>query len=80
LAASRKSDKLFVDPAKTGGLEGLVDCMPILKSLTDPADFADPDEAPRSVVAYGLTLTNADFALDHHRHRKAQVLLACAGF
>jgi AraC-like DNA-binding protein len=79
LAASRKSDKLFVDPAKTGGLEGLVDCMPILKSLTDPADFVDPDEAPRSVVAYGLALANADFALDHHRHRKAQVLLVLRG-
>jgi AraC-like DNA-binding protein len=53
--------------------------MPILQELIYPADLPDLDDLPRPVVAFGLTVANGGIELDHHRHRKAQLLLTLRG-
>ncbi|MEN2978578.1 helix-turn-helix transcriptional regulator [Tistrella bauzanensis] len=52
--------------------------MPILTELCS-ADFGDPDTVPRPVVAYGVISETPGIELDHHRHRKAQLLLPLRG-
>lgn len=53
--------------------------MPILESHPKPADFPNPDDVPRPVMVYGLTLATGVIELSHHAHRKAQLLLTMRG-
>ncbi|MGP9810196.1 AraC family transcriptional regulator [Rhodopseudomonas sp. NSM] len=53
--------------------------MPIFDQQLAPGDLIDPDDAPRRVVAYGITLTGSDLELPPHRHRKAQLLFSLRG-
>ncbi|ABD87754.1 AraC family transcriptional regulator [Rhodopseudomonas palustris] len=53
--------------------------MPILKEPPDPAEWSDPDDIPRPVVAFGVTLAGPGLELAPHRHRKAQLLLSLRG-
>ena len=41
--------------------------------------FSDPDDVPRPVVVYGVTLATGVIELSHHAHRKAQLLLTLRG-
>jgi AraC-like DNA-binding protein len=53
--------------------------MPILNALED-FEWVDPDEVPRPIVAFGAEVSDVGgFELDHHRHKKGQVLLVQRG-
>lgn len=53
--------------------------MPILDKHPKPADFPNPDDVPRPVLIYGVTLETGVIELTHHRHRKAQLLMTLRG-
>lgn len=53
--------------------------MPILNAA-DAADWIEPDEVPRPIVAFGAAMTDDEgFELEPHRHRKGQMLLVQRG-
>lgn len=53
--------------------------MPILNA-TDSADWIEPDEVPRPIVAFGAAMADdGGFELEPHRHRKGQMLLVQRG-
>lgn len=53
--------------------------MPILSELQD-FEWVDPDEVPRPIVAFGAHVPDVGgFELDHHRHKKGQMLLVQRG-
>jgi AraC-like DNA-binding protein len=51
--------------------------MLILDDLNRPAELMDLDDVPRPLVAFGVVTTGME--LDHHRHRKAQLLWLLRG-
>lgn len=54
--------------------------MPLLNNLSQGADWVDPDDVPRPVVAYGFEAFEIGrFELDPHRHAKGQILLVQRG-
>lgn len=53
--------------------------MPIMNALRD-FEWVDPDEVPRPIVAFGAEMSDVGgFELDHHRHKKGQMLLVQRG-
>ncbi|MET4896897.1 helix-turn-helix transcriptional regulator [Sphingomonadaceae bacterium jetA1] len=53
--------------------------MPIL-STANVADWIEPDDVPRPIVAFGAAMPDdGGFELDPHRHRKGQMLLVQRG-
>lgn len=53
--------------------------MPILDKHPKPADFPNPDDVPRPVLIYGVTLETGVIELSRHAHRKAQLLVTLRG-
>lgn len=54
--------------------------MPILTELIEHADWIEPDDIPRPITAFGISMEEVGgFELDHHRHRKGQILLVQRG-
>jgi len=54
--------------------------MPILNKLSDLAEWTDPDDVPRPVVAYGVMARDFEgIELDFHRHAKGQIMLVQRG-
>ncbi|WP_395396958.1 helix-turn-helix transcriptional regulator [Novosphingobium sp. BL-8A] len=53
--------------------------MPVL-TAADSAEWVEPDEVPRPIVAFGAAMTDeSGLELDPHRHRKGQMLLVERG-
>jgi AraC-like DNA-binding protein len=54
--------------------------MPILNEFSEPTDWIDPDDVPRTVVTYGFVTSEFDgIELDLHRHAKGQIMLVQRG-
>lgn len=54
--------------------------MPMLTDASDPAEWIEPDDVPRLVVAFGMASTEiGSFELEPHHHAKSQVLLVQHG-
>jgi AraC-like DNA-binding protein len=54
--------------------------MPILNSATKHSDWVDPDSVPRPVVCFGASMEDVGgIELDHHRHRKGQIIFVQSG-
>jgi len=54
--------------------------MPMLTDTSDPAEWIEPDDVPRPVVAFGMASTEiGSFELEPHHHAKSQVLLVQHG-
>lgn len=54
--------------------------MPLLTDLSVEADWVEPDDVPRPIVAYGIASESfGDFELEPHRHAKSQLLLVQRG-
>ena len=50
---------------------------PILDALDSTG--IDPDEVPRAVVAYGVSMDIGEFEIDFHEHRKSQLIMPLRG-
>jgi AraC-like DNA-binding protein len=54
--------------------------MPMLTDTSDPAEWIEPDDVPRPVVAYGIASSGiGEVELAPHRHAKGQILLVQRG-
>lgn len=54
--------------------------MPILTATSSPEDWIEPDDVPRTVIAYGIaSKAHAVIELDLHIHAKGQVMLVERG-
>lgn len=54
--------------------------MPMLTDISDPAEWIEPDDVPRPVVAFGMASNEIGaFELDPHHHAKSQLLLVQSG-
>lgn len=54
--------------------------MPILNIADSADDWIEPDEVPRPIVAFGAAMDDGDgVEIDHHRHRKGQIILVQRG-
>jgi AraC-like DNA-binding protein len=54
--------------------------MPILNIADADDDWIEPDEIPRPIVAFGAAMEDVGgVEIDHHRHRKGQIILVQQG-
>ncbi|MES2195955.1 MAG: helix-turn-helix transcriptional regulator [Pseudomonadota bacterium] len=53
--------------------------MPMFDASSTIDDFIDPDEVPRPVMTFGMSIVTDGMELDFHRHRKAELLLTIRG-
>ncbi len=53
--------------------------MPMFDDSSVITDFIDPDDVPRPVMTFGMSIVTDGMELDFHRHRKAQLLLTIRG-